>query len=331
MFWVVSCHISYALIIVILKPLYFIYSFNYDYHHEELCNLESRQLFGVEMNHKVVSSEVKMDPSISPFIRNRLDVCVADADYDLFLDKIKYLGITLHDFVVEYLVIEGDVANKATRRARQKDVGYCIYGRPDFKNPLITYAICYLNESWCFGILHKEDITWHRHRQKPHSFSNSIGTIIAKTLVSVASQGHTEVKLLDACCGVGTVMLEACIAGFRIAGCDINPRAYHHALHNLKFYDYEAELYHSDIKDLTQTYDTAIIDLPYNLYSLTTDNIATHIITSAAARASRLVVVSIADIEPVITAAGLRVVDYATVVKRGKSLFTRKIWVCEPQ
>ncbi len=308
----------------------FIYSFNYDYHHEELCKLESRQLFGKEVDAKFLFSELEIDPSISPFIRSRMDILSYSSDYDTFLQDIMKQDIELHDFNVEYLMLPGDATNKAERREKQKDIGFCIHGRPDFKNPIISYAICQYKSVWYFGVLQKENVAWHRHRKKPHSFSNSIGTIIAKTLVSIASKGNKNNTLLDACCGVGTVVLEACISGYTIEGCDINTRAYHHALQNLKHYDYTAKLHLTDIQDLETAYDAAIIDLPYNLYSLTGDNnTASHIINATARRSNRMVIVSIADIKKEIDQAGLTIVDYCTVVKRGKSLFTRNIWVCE--
>lgn len=307
----------------------FLYIFNYDYHHEELCKLESRQVFSKEVKDKFLFSEKEINPNLSPFIKSRMDVLASTDDYAELLQLVLQLNIELHDFNVEYLILTGDSANKSQRREKQKDIGFCIHGRPDFKNPKITYAICLHQGVWYFGELQKEDAEWHKHRQKPHSFSNSIGTIIAKTLVSLAAKGNTDARLIDACCGVGTVVLEACISGFHIEGCDINVRAYQHAVQNLEHYNYTAKLHFCDIKDLETRYDAAIIDLPYNLYSLTGDNnTASHIISAAAALADRLVIVSIADIEDVIHAAGMQVVDYCTVVKRGKSLFTRKIWVC---
>ncbi|MDG2454272.1 MAG: methyltransferase [Bacteroidia bacterium] len=307
----------------------FIYTFNYDYHHEELCKMECRQMFGAKMTNKLLFSDRKLDPSISPFIKLRLDIIASASNYTTFLSRIKEQHIELHDFKVEYLILDGDDTPKYDRREKQKDIGYCIEGRPDFENPIITYALCHYDNIWHFGSVKKENVAWHKHRQKPHSFSNSIGTIIAKTLVTMASKGVPGSKLLDACCGVGTVMLEACISGIHIDGCDINVRAYQQALKNLQYYTYTAHLYHADIKDLEQQYDAAIIDLPYNLYSITKEDIASHIITATATLSDRLIIVSIADIESVIVAAGLQVIDYCTVVKRGKSFFTRKIWVCE--
>ena len=309
----------------------FIYTFNYDYHHEGLCKMESRQIFGTEVNNKFLFSSIKIDPSISPFIKNRLDIVSSSADYSEFLKLIKQEKIELNGFMVDYLKLEGDSLKRTQRREKVKDVGYCIEGGPDFDNPSITYAICNFEGIWYFGVLTKENVDWHKHRQKPHSFSNSIGMIIAKTLVTLASKGDKTSKLLDACCGVGTVILEACISGFQIEGCDLNLKAYEKTIKNLDYYKYPAKVYHSDVQDINTTYDAAIIDLPYNLYSHTNDKHVLNIITSTARLTPRLVIVSISDIEDLIIHSGLKITDFCTVEKRGKSQFIRKIWVCEKE
>lgn len=154
---------------------------------------------------------------------------------------------------------------------------------------------------------------------------------IAKTLVSIATQGDKMNTLLDACCGVGTTLLEACCAGFDIEGCDISPQASKYTKLNLTHYGYSANVYCLDIKEHHSTYDAAIIDLPYNLYSYSDDAITANIIVSTAKLSARIVIVSMEDIAPILTKAGLLVTDTCTVLKKGKSTFTRKVWVCEKE
>ena len=154
---------------------------------------------------------------------------------------------------------------------------------------------------------------------------------VAKSLVCNASQGNKSTTLLDACCGVGTVLLEACIAGFNIAGCDIDFNATKYTKQNLTYYNYTADVHYSDIKDHNTQYDAAIIDLPYNLYSYSSDAIMANIIASTAKLTNRVVIVSISDIKAEIQKSGLKVTDYCSIVKKGKSTFTRKIWICEKE
>ena len=152
---------------------------------------------------------------------------------------------------------------------------------------------------------------------------------IAKALINLATKGNKETTLLDACCGVGTIMLEACLSGNNIEGCDINEKVCNHARENLAHFNYTASVHHSDINDIGKKYNAAIIDLPYNIFSSTDDTKLLHIIASTASIANRIVIISTSDITGLISQAGLEISEYCSVNKRGKAKFNRKIWVCE--
>lgn len=154
---------------------------------------------------------------------------------------------------------------------------------------------------------------------------------VAKALINIATKANKEVTMLDACCGVGTIMLEACFAGFNIEGSDINWRVCRQSRENLSHFGYEANVYKSDIKDISQRYDAAIIDLPYNLFSCADDDHVSHIIESTAEVSDRLVIVSTSDISPFINKTGFSITDHCEVSKRGKATFTRRVWLCEKQ
>jgi len=309
----------------------YLYSFNYGYHHRDLCKLESRQLFGEVETNKLLFSNIKVDPSISPFIKKRMDIISSSENYAELLKNIKKEDIRQEGFKVEYLTLDGDTTDYAGRLKRLRDVGFCIDAAPDYYTPTIIYAISHYKNVWYFGVLIKHNHDWHKHKNKPFSFSNSISIYIAKTMVNIASKGNKSNQILDACCGAGTVILEGCISGFNIEGCDNNLKVYQHTIDNLSHYNYSANVYHRDIKDHDKKYDSAIIDLPYNLYSKTNDTLISIIIESTAKLSSRILIVSIEDIEPIIKKAGLKVSDFCSVEKRGKMKFTRNIWLCEKE
>jgi len=312
-----------------MKTNTFLYSFNYHNTESALCKLESRYIFNKEDENKLLFSDIKAEPSSSAFIKNRLDIISFSKDYSALINYIKKENIRIEGFKVEYMVFDGDTTEYAERLEKLKDIGYRIEGFPDYHNPTRTYALCYYEGIWYFGVLIKNKFAWHKHKQKPCSYSNSISLSVAKALVNIAAKANKEAKLLDACCGVGTIMLEACFAGNNIEGCDINRKICKDARENLAHFNYSATVYHSDIKDISLMYDAAIIDLPYNLFSNITDNEILHIIESAAAITDRLVIVSISDITRFICNTEFRITDYCSTGKIGKTNFARKIWVCE--
>lgn len=307
----------------------YLYSFTYDNTEKELSRLESRSIFNKEETNKLLFSDVQIKPSSSAFIKNRLEIISFSEDYASLIIEIKKKRICMEDFKVEYLVIKGDPTEYQQRLEKLKDIGYSIDGNPDYYNPTTTYALCNYDGIWFFGILIKDKFAWQKHQKKPYNYSNSISINIGKTLVNIAGNANQEKTLLDACCGAGTILLEACFAGRNIEGCDINWKLCRDARKNLSHFNYIAKIYRSDIKDITKRYDAAIIDLPYNLLSSATEQDVKSIIASSSEITDRLVIVSTTDITKVIENIGFTISDYCVVPKKGNTKFVRRIWICE--
>lgn len=307
----------------------YIYTYRYDTTESDLCKLESKCLFNKEEENKQLFSDIKVDPSISAFIKKRFDIISFSDDYDMLIELIKRKNIRTDGFKVEYLVLDGDTTGNVKRLERLKDVGYCIDTYPDYHNPTITYGIGCYEGVWYFGVLNMNSFAWQNHKDKPHSYSNSISINIAKALVNIATESNADSIILDGCCGVGTIMLEACFAGYTIDGCDISWKTCKNSRENLTHFDYFANVYCSDIKEVRNRYASVILDLPYNHYTAASDSSILHIIKSSAEISDRIVIVSTSDIADLIKSAGLKLSDYCSVSKRGKANFTRRIWVCE--
>lgn len=307
----------------------YLYFFRYHDYESELCKLESRCIFGTEEKDKLLISDIQTNPSQSAFIKSRIDIISMAKDYGVLIKQVKSERIYMEGFKVEYVVIDGDPTEYDDRLKKIRDIGYSIKGYPDYTSPGLVYVLCYYDGFWCFGKLTKNNFDWNKHNDKPCTYSHSIGINIAKSLVNIATKSDRQIEILDACCGVGTIMLEACFANYVIEGCDSNLKICEHARENLEYFNYSSTVHHSDIKDISKTYGAAIVDLPYNLYSNVSDEDIQHIIKSTAKVAGRIVIVSTADISVFIANAGLFVSDICDVKKIGKTKFTRKIWVCE--
>lgn len=307
----------------------YIYTFNFDETERALCALETQCLFAEELLKKHLYTDVKVNPSHSAFIKSRLGIMFSATTYQALLLHINNHKIQAEGFKVAYVVFKDDETPYNERLEKLREIGYSIEGIPEYMNPIITYGIGFCDGNWYFGELLKANIDWHKHQKKPHSFSNSIGVNIAKTLVNIAAKNNKNASLLDACCGMGTIMLEACFAGNKIEGCEINEKTFRRAKANLAHFQYTATIHHADVCDLNKKYDAAIIDLPYNLFTLASNEEVVHIIQHTALLTHRLVIVSIADMEEIISQVGFQVTASCTVRKKGKSKFARRIWVCE--
>ncbi len=67
----------------------YIYTFKYNHHNGELCKLESRQIFDEEENNYLLFSSVKVDPSISAFIKTRFEIVSSSDGYSKLLKNIR--------------------------------------------------------------------------------------------------------------------------------------------------------------------------------------------------------------------------------------------------
>ncbi|MNP38387.1 hypothetical protein D3C76_1318950 [compost metagenome] len=127
---------------------------------------------------------------------------------------------------------------------------------------------------------------------------------------------------------MGNVLIEALSMGINIVGRDINPLAIRGARINLLHFGYsDSDLVMiGDMNQIDQLYDAAILDMPYNLCSVLSEEETITMLTSVS-RFSRLaVIVSSELLEEYIISVGFRIKDQC-IVKKGS--FVRNVWLCE--
>jgi len=307
----------------------YMYAVNYYEYEEVLCSIEMRYLFHMKMDSKIFSSPLKINPSVSPFIRSRLEieyVCDQLESVKAFVSKYQMSG---KDYDIKYLkLIRGDEYAQ-TRNTLCKTVAEHIPHVRNFKDPELLFGITYYENKWYFGKLLKNDYVWRTHNNRPYTYSNSLKINLAKVLINIAGEGDTNKTIIDPCCGAGTVLLEGAYAGYAMTGSDISRKTSWNALRNLQHFGYDIPITQKAIEDIDSHYDACIIDLPYGLYSQTSPQAQLSIIENAKRIANRVVIVSSEDIKEMIHKSGLEVIDVCKLIKTVNRDFTRYIWVCE--
>jgi tRNA G10 N-methylase Trm11 len=232
-------------------------------------------------------------------------------------------------FKVEYIpAVKSDPEDK-DRKTITKCVGYAIEGLASFHNPEIIYGVTCYGGKWYFGLVVYNTMLWKKHKSKPHSYSSSLGINTAKAILNVAAQGDLTKKIIDPCCGVGTVLLEGHYSGYDITGCEINYKVANKARQNLKHYDYQGRVIRGDIKDISEAFDVAIVDLPYDNLCKLDEAHMLDIIRNAARISKRQVLIYSIDLTEKICEEGLVIVDRSVAYKNKSKRFSRYIWVCE--
>ncbi len=313
-----------------MEPMLHIYNYAYREGEDALCALEMRSLFGKDSQSSTLESNLKVDPSRSPFIRERIDVIYEGYHLQDIIKQVQDLPIIEATFKVIFIqngnLAESEKVDFEQRRTIEREIGLHIPGEPNLLNPELLFGIMKINGRWVFGHYHKNKAAWLHHQKKPHSYSTSLSTRVARAVANIAVPDPTGIKAIDPCCGIGTVLVEALSMGIDIVGSDINPLVLPGARENIAHFGLVGEVTRKDIRSISSSYDVAIIDMPYNLFSVITPEEQLEMLESAWRFTDKVVIVTLEPIDSIIIKAGFEIVDRC-VVKKGT--FTRQIIVCE--
>lgn len=310
-----------------LEPRSFLYNYALPDEERELCALEMRSFFGVDTDSSILESAIKIDPSRSPFLRGRMDVWFEGDKLEDLIEQVKQLELNGSTFKVMYVKVSGpDKVNFKQRRRIEREVGLHIPGEPELNNPELVFALMNAGGRWVFGEYHSSEAVWLHHQQKPHSYSTSLSTRVARAVANIAVPDPTGVKAIDPCCGIGTVVVEALSMGIDMVASDVNPLILPGTRENIAHFGYTTEVKFRDIREVTGHYDVAVIDMPYNLCSVITPEEQLEMLQSTREFANKVVIVTIEPIDSIIEESGFKIADRC-VVRKGT--FEREIIVCE--
>ncbi|MBI9013784.1 MAG: SAM-dependent methyltransferase [Clostridiales bacterium] len=311
-----------------MNSVQYIYNVNYQNHEKELCSFEMRSLFGSFEEEKNFFSKHSVEPSISPYIRNRLEIIYTASSLKGIVELIETNQYNIDDFLVKFYDPSNIIPSRTEQKTYCKEVGQVMHGYPTFKNPKNTLGLTLYQDMWYFGLLTTNNMKWKSHNDKPHSFSSSLGIYLAKVLANAAGNGDFKKTLIDPCCGVGTVLLEAKFAGYDIDGCDINDKVAEMARLNLEHFGYKSRVKTGNIKDLEKHYDAAIIDIPYGILTSTDKANQMMIIKNAKRISDKFVLVACEDMTEELIDESFEIIDCCSVRKSRNNDFIRYIWIC---
>lgn len=304
----------------------YFYTINYPVYEKDLCNMEMKYLFNCIPKDRYFFSCNDIEPSISPFIKDRIDILYVEENLSDIVNKVVNEGLSYQNFKICFIKLEDTDLDYKERLESIRKIGLVINGQSEMHNPDITLALTKVDGKWIFGEYQRNDYLWHIHDNKPCTYSNSIGIRSARAIVNIAAQNDKNRKIVDPCCGVGTLVIEGLSMDINIKGYEIKKTIAANARRNLEFFGFDKDkIKCGDIHQIKEKYDVAIIDLPYGLFTPVTPEEQAKIIMSAAKISEKLVLVSFEDMSEQIENAGFKIVDRCKVSK-GK--FTRNIDIC---
>jgi tRNA G10 N-methylase Trm11 len=303
------------------------YVYTYMCHEDEkpLCDMELRTLSDSFPSDGFVLSQLKLDPSRSPFVKHRLDVWFEAEELKGIEEKLQMVDLEGQTFKVVYVNMKQDEASYDQKRSIEKQLGFRLKGKAEMKQPDLQFGIIYTQGVWRFGPLLDQKAIWLRHQKKPHNYSMALNTRTARALVNIAAPSTSDITMIDPCCGIGTVLLEALSMDIAIVGFDINPLAVVGTRKNLTHFGFPDVVRINNIADITGKFDALILDMPYNLYSKISSEEQRKLLVHARRLTRRAVVVSMEPLSAVLEEMGFVVLDHCEL-RKGR--FIRQIYVC---
>ena len=309
-----------------MKKEEFLYFINYTVMEQELCTMEMKYYFNKDINSKIFYSNIDVDPSKSPYIKCKIKVLHIAESIEEITSFIKENRISYDDFKVVYIKSEHNDVDYEGRLDAVRKIGYVIKGYPDIHNPKILISILKIHDKWILGEYYKNNQEFLKHNNKPYSYSNALGIKIARSLVNIAMINNENGTLVDPCCGVGTVVIEALDLGINIKGYEISKQMAYNARENIEFLGYPRDtIICGNMHDIKECYDTAIVDIPYGLFSPITLKEQIDIIKTARRICRKMVIVTFENMEEYIKEAGFTIIDKCVVPKGN---FKRYIFIC---
>ena len=314
-----------------MSNLGFIYTYTQHMDEHDLCMLEMRSFFGFDVPSTVLKSSIRIDPSRSAFMKERLDIMYEGNNLEEISQQVEQHDLGGFTFRVVSLNT-ADLGTTAKighpeRRKIEREIGLRVNGIPELVHPPgKTFGIILLDGTWYFGKLVESESIWFQHQKKPHMYSTALSTRVARAVANIAVPHPAGVRAIDPCCGIGTVLVEALSMGINIVGRDINPRVVLGSRKNIAHFDLEGSVEIGPIAEVVDEYDVAIIDMPYNLFTHITPEAQLEILKEARRFTKKVIVVTIETIDHMVEEAGFNITDRC-VAKKGH--FIRQVLVCE--
>lgn len=312
-----------------MKQQLYIYTYGYRPEETELFHLETRTFFGQDTNTPFIISPIEVHPDRSPFLRERLDVINDGDELTELLEQVTQLKLNNQSFKVIFLKTNDLEGNSKIsyneQRHIERQLGMAIDGEADMREPELIFGVITLGGRWYFGKYNKSKAIWLDHMHKPRSYSIALSTRVARAIANIAAPNPDKLKVIDPCCGIGTVVVEALSMGINIVGRDVNHFVVRGTRENLKHFNMNTDIVCGDISEINEHYDVAIIDLPYNHFSHATDEDQYNLLKHARRIANKVVVVAVGQVDDALREIGFTIVDRCTTHKGN---FVRQIIVC---
>lgn len=164
------------------------------------------------------------------------------------------------DFRIDFTSLGG--AEQVKRRDAIVAVADVLPDYPNLDNPRHVFALVQRDDGFWFGQVVGECAhDYAKHRERPYRTSAAMPPRLARALLNIVSPPAKRV--VDPCCGTGTIVLEAAALGLDVQAGDINARMVGMTRENAARFGHSIEPREGDAATWETTADAVVTNLPY--------------------------------------------------------------------
>ena len=229
----------------------------------ELVTAECITLTGAAPNmHGITTSEQCVDVRRSAYLKSCSEILFETSSLTELCADLRSTDLHADEFRVS--VVKKPRSLKVNSMELARDIGSAIGGRANLSQPQVTFLTVITAEQIWFGrLLSESDNVWLAHDQRPYVTSSSLPSRLARVLVNLMARPGD--RLLDPCCGTGTIVMSAAHSGIRAVGYDNNPRMIGATTKNLQHFGLTADVALGDARQISGQFDAVATDLPYGI------------------------------------------------------------------
>jgi len=286
----------------------------------DLISAECFALTGARPDDNGIAISVKeTDISHSAYTKSCIELMCDAKEIEGIYQNVANLGLHADGFRISVTKIPRGLNLNSMEIAAE--IAAHIGGSPNLTNPRVVFCVVATEHQLWFGkLLSANDRSWNKLAKKPHTTSSSLPARLARAVVNLVAQPGD--KLIDPCCGAGTILLEAAQMGIKVMGYDINPKMVWATQKNLTYFGLEGLIRHGDARKITGEFDALATDLPYGMNTQASEKLYREILQNTKSLARKATLVAAKDISGLLRELGYSVNQVLTA---SKYTFTRYV------
>lgn len=267
-------------------------------------------------------SEVKADISNAAYVKVGAEILAEAPDLGGLEAEVASKGIEAEGFSIRVERLTDKLRLRSTEIAAR--LANAIKGRPNLSDPKVKLLAVLTDDRAYLGRIFSEYTKgWLRLSNKPYTTSSSLPHRLARAMINLSGV-RPPARLVDPCCGAGTILLEGADMGYKVTGYDINYKMCQASRKNLSYFGFEGEVIQADARFIKGEFDLLITDPPYGRNMAADERLYDELISNFVNLSPVAVIVTAWDIRDLLFKHGYR---SAELLPASKSWFTRYIHV----